>query len=92
MIKLVLFWDHKDGSTFMNQSICYCQGARITGTTSAAPPVLPPLHVPVHPPLDAEMCRALVILVCWAEEASLNYGCFTGFRLKGRQRECLKPP
>ena len=49
MIHLVLFWDHKDGSTCMNQLMCYCQGARITGTLSVAFPVLP-LNVCSSPP------------------------------------------
>ena len=29
------------------------------------------------------------ILVCWAEETLLSYGCFTGWRLKGRDKESI---
>ena len=71
---------------------CHGQRSRTAVTTCAVLLVLPPLFVPVHPPLDVQISGILLHLLCWAEAPLLSCGCFTGYRLKGRQREHLTPP
>ena len=39
----------------------------------------------LHLPLDKQVSGLFGILVCWAEETLLNYGCFIGCRLRERK-------
>lgn len=58
-------------------------GTRIVGTISAVSLVPPPLCVPIYP-CQMHRCMDLSsILLCWAEEPLLSYGCLTRCRLKG---------
>lgn len=48
-------------------------------------PVLRPLCVTVHPPLDVQVYG--VLLVCWAEVSMLNCGCLMVVRCRGETKK-----
>lgn len=62
---------------------CHGQETRIMDPSSAVPPVLPPLCVPVHQPVDA--WSSLASWCIEAEKSLLSYGCLTGCSLKGKR-------
>ena len=54
---------------------------------SAVPLVRPPPCVPVHPPLDAQMCGILQQPDILDRGILLCFGCFSGCRLKGKDKD-----
>lgn len=70
--------------------LCGCQlnccswGTSTAGTASTVSPVLRPLCVTVHPPLDVQVYG---ILVCWSEVSMLNCGCLMVVRCRGETKK-----